>query len=103
MSRMTNKEAEHILINMREYIEYDEDYGCLFKPKLVDASVRAIRALRAEPKEARWEDVTGGMVVLGNCSECKVRQPVIGTNYCKGCGAKMGLEYDIAQMVMLDL
>lgn len=38
---------------------------------------------------ARWENITGGMVVLGDCSECKVRQPVIGTNYCKNCGAKM--------------
>ena len=37
----------------------------------------------------RWENITGGMVVLGDCSECKVRQPVIGTNYCKNCGAKM--------------
>ena len=92
MIRMTNKEAEHILINMGEYIEYDEDYGCLFKSKLVDASVCAIRALRAESKEAHWEDITGGMVVLGKCSECKARQPVIGTNYCKNCGSKISLE-----------
>lgn len=89
MIRMTNKEAEHILINMGEYIEYDEDYGCLFKPKLIDAGVRAIKALRAEPKKAHWEDITGGMVVLGNCSECKTRQPVLGTNYCKNCGSHM--------------
>ena len=37
----------------------------------------------------RWEKVTGGMVKLGDCSECKVRQPVLGTNYCKNCGADM--------------
>lgn len=37
----------------------------------------------------RWENITGGMVVLGDCSECKVRQPVIGTNYCNNCGADM--------------
>ena len=37
----------------------------------------------------RWKNITGGMVTLGDCSECKVRQPVIGTNYCKNCGAKM--------------
>lgn len=37
----------------------------------------------------RWENITGGMITLGDCSECKVRQPVIGTNYCKNCGAKM--------------
>lgn len=37
----------------------------------------------------RWENITGGMITLGDCSECKVRQPMIGTNYCKNCGAKM--------------
>lgn len=37
----------------------------------------------------RWENITGGMITLGDCSECKVRQPVIGTNYCKNCGTKM--------------
>lgn len=42
-----------------------------------------------EVVHGRWENVTGGMVMIGNCSECKVRQPVIETNYCKNCGAKM--------------
>lgn len=40
-------------------------------------------------KSGRWENITGGMVMLGDCSECKVRQPVICTNYCKNCGADM--------------
>ena len=40
-------------------------------------------------RHGRWENITGGMVILGDCSECKVRQPVIGTNYCNNCGAKM--------------
>ena len=43
----------------------------------------------AEVIHGRWENITGGMITLGDCSECKVRQPVIGTNYCKNCGAKM--------------
>ena len=43
----------------------------------------------APVRHGRWENITGGMVILGDCSECKVRQPVIGTNYCKNCGAKM--------------
>ena len=42
-----------------------------------------------EVVHGRWENITGGMITLGDCSECKVRQPVIGTNYCKNCGAKM--------------
>lgn len=37
----------------------------------------------------QWENITDGMVMLGDCSECKERQPVLGTNYCKNCGAKM--------------
>ena len=40
-------------------------------------------------RHGRWGNITGGMVTLGDCSECKVRQPVIGTNYCKNCGAIM--------------
>lgn len=36
-----------------------------------------------------WENVTGGMIELGDCSECKKRQPVHGTKYCYNCGAKM--------------
>ena len=43
----------------------------------------------APVRHGRWENIAGGMVILGDCSECKVRQPVIGTNYCKNCGAKM--------------
>ena len=42
-----------------------------------------------EVVHGRWENISGGMVKLGDCSECKVRQPVIGSNYCKNCGAKM--------------
>ena len=42
-----------------------------------------------EVLHGRWKNITGGMVTLGDCSECKVRQPVIGTNYCKNCGAIM--------------
>lgn len=47
------------------------------------------RTYVASVVHGHWKDITGGMVILGDCSECKVRQPVIGTNYCKNCGAKM--------------
>ena len=43
----------------------------------------------APVRHGRWKNIAGGMIILGDCSECKVRQPVIGTNYCKNCGAKM--------------
>lgn len=42
-----------------------------------------------EVVHGHFENITGGMVMLGNCSECNVRQPVIETYYCKNCGAKM--------------
>lgn len=42
-----------------------------------------------EVVHGHFEKITGGMVMLGNCSECNVRQPVIETYYCKNCGAKM--------------
>ena len=92
MSRMTAKEAEHILIHMGDYIEYDEDYGYLFKPKLVDASVRAIKALRAEVAHGQWIDqsfaMNGGVVRFYVCSECQ-HEMAFETNYCPNCGAKM--------------
>ena len=47
-----------------------------------------------EETQGHWENVTGGMVVLGNCSECKTRQPVIGTKYCKRCGTRMRSDYN---------
>ena len=49
------------------------------------------RGAKMEVKVARgrWENITGGMITLGDCSECKERQPVIGTNYCRNCGVKM--------------
>ena len=93
---MTAKEAEHILIHMGDYIEYDEDYGYLFKPKLVDASVRAIRALRAEVVHGRWvkhleQDELLGDIKYYTCSECDwIDKPCY--NYCPNCGAKMDLE-----------
>ena len=45
--RMTPEEAEHILINITDYIVPDEDYGLLMKAPLVDATLLAIKALRA--------------------------------------------------------
>lgn len=40
-------------------------------------------------EKGEWMNVTGGMVMLGDCSSCHTRQPVIGTYYCKNCGADM--------------
>ena len=64
--------------------EYKKEL-CVCKPA-IDAmpTVDAVEVVHG-----RWEKVTGGMVKLGDCSECKVRQPVLGTNYCKNCGADM--------------
>ena len=39
-----------------------------------------------------WRNVSNGMVRLGDCSNCGERQPTIGSNYCRKCGAKMEYE-----------
>lgn len=39
-----------------------------------------------------WCNVSNGMVRLGDCSNCDERQPTIGSNYCRKCGAKMEYE-----------
>lgn len=75
----------------------ENDVYALFAPngtaRLHVADVDALPRVDAvEVVHGRWENITGGMIALGDCSECKVRQPVIGTSYCKNCGAKMDLE-----------
>ena len=70
----------------------EEANGNAPKVNLYDvlSELYSIPAVDAVPVvHGRWENVTGGTVMLGDSSECKVRQPVIGTNYCKNCGAKM--------------
>ena len=65
--------------------------------KIIDVHIRDtddVVKVFAPVRHGRWENITGGMVILGDCSECKVRQPVIGTNYCKNCGAKMDGDHD---------
>ena len=60
--------------------------------KIIDVHIRDtddVVKVFVPVRHGRWENITGGMVILGDCSECKVRQPVIGTNYCKNCGAIM--------------
>ena len=54
--RMTPEEAEHILANLTDYIEPDEDYGLLMRAPLVDATLLAIKALRAMSKKNDREE-----------------------------------------------
>lgn len=84
---------------MDEYIEreaaYEDFEKCNSKnPKWTPSRVKTLVARQkaadvAPVRHGRWENITGGMITLGDCSECKARQPVIGTNYCKNCGAMM--------------
>ena len=46
--RMTAKEAESVLMHIGDYVVFDEEYGCLIKASLMDATLLAIRALREE-------------------------------------------------------
>ena len=68
------------IVRVNHRNEHDHFLRMIYDAPTVDA---------VEVVHGRWENITGGMITLGDCSECKVRQPVIGTNYCKNCGAKM--------------
>ena len=88
MIRMTAKEAEKILFNIADYVEFDEDYGVLFRAPLVDATVRAVKALREEVVHGRWTYTDGEYEIYMICSECGWDSD-FRTNYCPNCGAKM--------------
>lgn len=53
--RMTRKEAEHILMHLSDYIEWDEDYGPLTRGPLIDAILVAIKSMR-ELSEIKGEE-----------------------------------------------
>lgn len=57
--RMTKEEAFHILMHMEKYIEWDEDYGAAILAPLMDATVVALRALKADAVE------------VVRCKDCK--------------------------------
>ena len=95
MIRMTAKEAEKILFNMADYVEFDEDYGVLFRAPLVDATVRAVKALREEVVHGRWvmKETCGPHTGGYHCSVCdKMSRSLCPENYCPNCGAKMDLK-----------
>ena len=82
---------------MDEYIEREAAIESIMSdppdahyPHWYADKIKAIPAADVAPvRHGRWENITGGMITLGDCSKCKARQPVIGTNYCKNCGAMM--------------
>ena len=103
--RMTPKEAEHILLNITDYIVPDEDYGFLLKSSLVDATLLAIKALRAQ-SAGRVLPITHAKWIVEfddkgwkkhSCSGCGYFRRTdihvsLNWDYCPHCGAKMDLE-----------
>ena len=103
--KMTKEKAVHILMHIDTYVEYDEDFGIMVKSPLMDASLMAIKALKAnttEPKCGWWlpffEEVeiynTGGFKEKRQtgwiCSECGKGFTQFGhQKYCGNCGVKM--------------
>lgn len=98
-----NKEIDEMVI--REIVQAAKDNGVtdltiLDRKFILEALIEKRDRMNGKEDVApvvhgRWENITGGMITLGDCSECKVRQPVLGTNYCKNCGANMrGINYE---------
>ena len=98
--RMTLKEAEHILLNINDYVIPDNDSGFFLTSSLVDATLLAIKAMRAQAAEETTPVVHAKWMELGNlddddwcwmCSNC--RQIYYDyperDRYCPNCGAKM--------------
>lgn len=92
---MTNKEAIHILTHLERYAAEEDGYF-LIHPPLMDATLLAIKALRAQ-QHGHW-------IIKGRKLECSCcgKRVYIGTDdpgifeeekknmkYCSGCGARM--------------
>lgn len=58
---MTKEEAFHILMHMEKYIEWDKDFGAAILAPLMDATVMALRALKADAVE---------VVYCQDCARC---------------------------------
>jgi hypothetical protein len=87
--RMTPKEAESVLMHIGDYVVFDEEYGCLIKSSLMDATLLAIRALREKPTVYAETFPAPEAVdihtteVCGRCG-CQVTHL---DHFCPGCGA----------------
>lgn len=87
--RMTPEEAERVLMNIGDHVVFDDEYGCLIKSTLMDATLLAIRPLREEATVYAKvlpapETITINTTEMcGECG-CRVAQQ---DQFCPGCGA----------------
>lgn len=92
--RMTPEEAERVLMHIGDYVVFDDEYGCLMKSSLVDATLLAIRALRGESAvyakvlPAPESVMINATEMCGKCS-CRVARQ---DRFCPGCGVTFNRE-----------
>jgi hypothetical protein len=76
-------------MHIGDYVVFDEEYGCLIKSSLMDATLLAIRALREKPTVYAETFPAPEAVdihtteVCGRCG-CQVTHL---DHFCPGCGA----------------
>lgn len=97
---MTNEEAIHILTHLERYAAEEDGYFMIYPP-LMDATLLAIKALRAQ-EHGHWiiEDnfavcsVCGHKTAGTNIFICDGEKwiPCFSNNHCDNCGAKMTKE-----------
>lgn len=92
---MTNEEAIHILMHMERYAAEEDGYFMICPP-LMDATLLAIKALRAQ-RCGHWIDrgrklecsCCGKRVYLGTEDLGIHEEEKVNMRYCSGCGARM--------------
>lgn len=95
---MTNEEAIHILMHMERYVVEEDGYFMIYAP-LMDASLMAIKALRAQ-QCGHWIDrgsklecsCCGKRVYIGTYDLGILEEEKKNMKYCSGCGARMTKE-----------
>ena len=87
---MTPEEAEHVLMHIGDHVVFDDEYGCLIKAPLMDASLLAIRALRGEVAVTTVSHLGGEVFIRATemCGKCGCRVAP-QDHFCPGCGATL--------------
>ena len=92
---MTNEEAINILMHLERYAAEEDGYFMIYPP-LMDATLLAIKALRAQ-QCGHWISIgrklecscCGKRVYIGTEDPGILEEEKTNMKYCSGCGARM--------------